>query len=372
MNALECLLIADDLTGACDAAVPFALRGYRTVVSVGVELDGEASVMAVNAGTRDLDSRLAERRIVDAAAALPVRSARLLFKKIDSVLRGHAGREVAAAVTACGCDAAVLTPAFPALRRAVESGWLVVDGAPRVEMAAWLREQDVADGTHVAPERIAAAIAGGARVVSLDASSDGDLDAIVAEGLSLGKRILWAGSGGLAAALARTLPFHDAACLARARGPVLFCIGSDHAATLIQQEHLVAERPVRLFGPLSRAEEIAAALRRGEHVLLRIPRAGITSERLREWTCAIQAKSASRFAGGTPAAALLLSGGDTASAVCEAGGARFIELHDEIAPGVPRGVLRGGALDGVAVVTKSGGFGGADALIQVADCFSRV
>ena len=65
----------------------------------------------------------------------------------------------------------------------------------------------------------------------------------------------------------------------------------------------------------------------------------------------------------------MLSGGDTASAICEVVGAHFIELYDEIAPGVPRGVLRGGALDGVAVVTKSGGFGVDDTLIQVADFF---
>jgi uncharacterized protein YgbK (DUF1537 family) len=67
---------------------------------------------------------------------------------------------------------------------------------------------------------------------------------------------------------------------------------------------------------------------------------------------------------------LVLSGGDTASLVCRAAGVQRIELCDEIVPGVPRGILRGGAFDGVGVVTKSGGFGDRDTLVQVADFFT--
>ena len=72
---------------------------------------------------------------------------------------------------------------------------------------------------------------------------------------------------------------------------------------------------------------------------------------------------------GAPAAALVLSGGDTASLVCRAAGVQRIELCDEIVPGVPRGILHGGEFDGIPVVTKSGGLGDRDALIQIADFF---
>lgn len=67
---------------------------------------------------------------------------------------------------------------------------------------------------------------------------------------------------------------------------------------------------------------------------------------------------------------LVLSGGDTASVVCRALDARAIELRREIAPGIPCGVIVGGAFDGLPVVTKSGGFGPPDALIEVADFFT--
>ena len=43
-GALECLLIADDLTGACDAAVHFALRGYRTAASIGMRLPEDSGI----------------------------------------------------------------------------------------------------------------------------------------------------------------------------------------------------------------------------------------------------------------------------------------------------------------------------------------
>jgi uncharacterized protein YgbK (DUF1537 family) len=93
-------------------------------------------------------------------------------------------------------------------------------------------------------------------------------------------------------------------------------------------------------------------------VILRIARGLVTVDEVRE-----------RIAG-TPAAALVLSGGDTASAVCRAIGVQRIELCDEIVPGVPRGILRGGDFDGLSVATKSGGFGERDALIQIADYYS--
>jgi uncharacterized protein YgbK (DUF1537 family) len=105
-------------------------------------------------------------------------------------------------------------------------------------------------------------------------------------------------------------------------------------------------------------ERIGRALAQGRHLILRIPRGGVSLESVREQLA------------GTAAAALLVSGGDTASLVCHAAGVKSIELYDEVVCGIPRGILRGGDLDGMAVVTKSGGFGDENALIDVADYFA--
>ncbi|WP_343894287.1 nucleotide-binding domain containing protein, partial [Craurococcus roseus] len=58
---------------------------------------------------------------------------------------------------------------------------------------------------------------------------------------------------------------------------------------------------------------------------------------------------------------LIAAGGETLKALCHALGARCLEAVGQVAPGVPRSVLRGGAWDGLDVVSKSGAFG-ADAL----------
>ena len=171
---------------------------------------------------------------------------------------------------------------------------------------------------------IAEALARGARVVSVDASNDADLDAIVAAGTGNPRRILWAGSGGLAAALSRQWGRATGLPVAPPAGSLTFCIGSDHPVTLQQIARLREAKPDAVVLPLGSLPDCGA---------------------------------------------LVLSGGDTASAVCRAAGARRIDLRGEVLPGIPWGILRCGRFDGTPVVTKSGGFGDPDALIRVAEFF---
>lgn len=294
MTEVDWLIVADDLTGACDAAVQFARdrnRDRQGAVTVMLAPDTPppgASVIAVSTDSRNLEEREAAAAV--AAVAQHYR-ARSVFKKIDSVLRGHPGAEIAAAMEAFGYDDAVATPAFPALGRFVNAS-----NAAEVERRL--------------------------RMSAPYVETDADLDRLVAS--AAGRRVLWAGSGGLAAALARQSgsPRSDAAAPCRAR--VTFCIGSDHPVTLAQLDQLRAALP--------------------------------ESEIIPAWTPCIPQ-------------ALLLSGGDTAAAACRAAGVRRIDLCGEVQPGIPWGFLRCGPLDGVPVVTKSGGFGAPDALIRVAEFF---
>jgi len=361
---MDCLLAADDLTGACDAAVHFAIRGLRpatVLVARGTNGAG-ARVLAVSTESRDLPPAEIHRALAAAAAEFAAESAALVFKKIDSTLRGNTGVDIAAALESFHCDAAIVCPAFPKMHRVVEGGFLKVTSAPEfapVDVAGRLQLQSGLAYTHTRPDGIAAILAEGARFVSVDAACDDDLDRIAAAILPPGRRILWAGSAGLAAALADRLGEVCAPSPSPARaGAALFCIGSDHPVTLTQQSWLLTERPCVLLDPhAATREQICAALARGKHVILRIARGLVSAEQVRE-----------RIAG-VPAVALVLSGGDTASLVCRAAGVQRIELCDEIVPGVPRGILHGGEFDGVSVATKSGGFGPSDSLIRVADYF---
>jgi len=319
-------------------------------------------VLAVSTESRDLPPSEIRRAVAAVAAAFADCAAARVFRKIDSTLRGNTGVDVAAAVDAFGCEAAVVCPAFPKMQRLVEGGILRVTSAPEfapIDVAGRLQRQGGHAYVHTGPEGVAAALAGRVRFISVDANCDEDLDRIAAAIFPIGRRILWVGSAGLAAALARRLgtvrasrPRHTR------RGPVLFCLGSDHPVTMAQQAALVAERQALLLHPAQAASDrIGKPLAVGQHVILRIPWGLVPPEQVSAWI------------GSIPAAALVLSGGDTASLVCRALGVQRIELCDEIVAGLPHGILRGGECNGRPVATKSGGFGDRDALMRVADFF---
>jgi uncharacterized protein YgbK (DUF1537 family) len=60
---------------------------------------------------------------------------------------------------------------------------------------------------------------------------------------------------------------------------------------------------------------------------------------------------------------LVLTGGDITAATCAALEASTLWLQGEIQPGIAWGVLLGGLLPGLPVVTKAGGFGTGDTLV---------
>src|SRR5215212_758473 len=110
--AMICAVIADDLTGACDSAVQFANVGLRTIVS----LDGEADADVVAYSTESRSWSKLQLAMPSIPPACP-----LIFKKIDSTLRGNPRAEILAALDAYGLDTAIVNPAFPEMGRVVEN-----------------------------------------------------------------------------------------------------------------------------------------------------------------------------------------------------------------------------------------------------------
>ena len=305
-------IIADDLTGACDAAIHFAARGLETQV----RLTGnglESAVGAYTTDSRHTDAITTQARIDKLAQDLHPQS---LFKKFDSVLRGHPGLEIALTMEAFGYDQAIITPAYPEMGRTVKNGFLELPEP--IDIAAKLR----ADGLDLA------------RCEILDATTNEDLAEIVRR--FSGKRVLWCGSGGLALALAESFPKKAHTQQLPAAGPVFFCIGTTHPAT---QAQVAALPQTETLIPIDRNRSTPPEIR----TLLNRPKP----------------------------AALFITGGDTATMVLSALGATAITLRGEIVRGVPWGVIEGGIMDQVPVVTKSGGFGAPDTLVRVAECFFK-
>lgn len=362
----RCALIADDLTGACDAAVTFKLCGARSIVFLAnSNAPPHYDVLALSTESRDVDTSAMRQHIQNAALRLEAFHPTIVFKKIDSTLRGNVGGEIAAAMEAFGCQSAVITPAFPQMGRIVRNGYLYVEGdaswAP-IDVAGRLCAQSLEGCVHVCGDAVADAIERGHPFISVEARCDGDLHALAAATSGFGRRVLYAGSAGLAAAVAGVRFGSRVQGTISKPGPLgsIFCIGSDHPITVAQLAALASERPVEYFSAGSvRGSSLAACLRLGHHGIVALLRNETSREEIRELLLC-----AGRFA------ALLLSGGDTASLVCSALEAEAIELEGEIVTGLPWGRLRGGVLDGLLVATKSGGFGRPDALVAVADFFT--
>jgi len=387
-NQPLCTLVADDLTGACDAAVQFAAFGHSATALLDWSLIGDCSsdVIAATTESRADAPADAAEKVAVLAGLLRRKQSRLVFKKVDSVLRGNLGSEIEASLKAFDCEVCMIAPSFPSLGRRISGGWLTTascDAAPTVHLPTLLERQGMTALVHIEgagsaggigslAERLKDERSKGKRCFTFDAVSDSALDAVIAAAGSLGRRVLWVGSAGLA----RRLAEHSVGCgdgrVVRRPGPgnmtegrtaVLLAIGSDHPVTLRQIDDLAACREVVTVRPgAADAKRAMQALRRGCAVILRVEPGRTAAEDLRGFLAGMEFPHTQ---------GLVLSGGDTASLVCAALGAGSIRLEGEIATGIPWGTIGGGTAHGVPAATKSGGFGASDALSRAVDFLSR-
>jgi uncharacterized protein YgbK (DUF1537 family) len=340
-------VVADDLTGAADAAAPFAARGLAVSVALSPADPAGVEVLALLTDNRRRPAAEAAERMRAAVARVRDWAPETLFVKIDSTLRGQVHADVSGALDAWGGAGAVVTPAFPAQGRTVRGGALVVHGETTVV-------------------RIEEHFPAGARVV--DAETHDDLVALARRILDGG--CVAVGSGGLSRALAAVLVDPPRPALRPRTGVtgVLVVVGTPHAVTRAQVAALrEAGAALVVAGPYA-AEAAGAALRAGRRVVLTCevdgevepesPAAAALAEKL--------AAVVSAVLEAVPAVGLVLTGGATALAVATALGATEVRLLAEVAEGLPLGELVMGDRR-VPVVTKSGGFGARDALWRAAE-----
>ncbi len=226
-------IIADDLTGANDAGVQFAKYGLRVQVFLGEPVAARKGEI-VDVLVLDTDSRAvlpeqafdrvwAASRVIENYSAESVRP--LIFKKVDSTLRGNLGAEIDAAMAAFGFDWAAVAPAFPANGRITVGGWHLLHQVPIAEseiardpkapvqasvlpelLSKQSRHQaghvylaDVSLGPAAIRQSIGLLLTGGSKVISFDATTETHLlaiaEAIAADTMS---KVLWVGSAGLA------------------------------------------------------------------------------------------------------------------------------------------------------------------------------
>ncbi len=140
-------MLADDLAGAHDVAIPFAKRGFAVAVPTGLDrLDrfAEADLVVLNTNTRSCGEAEAADQVEAACEAIRARSGTLIYKKIDSTLRGHVGFEIDLVCDKMDFGLVVCAPAFPEMGRTTVGGYQLLHGVP-------LRGQDMV-GPDIPPQ----------------------------------------------------------------------------------------------------------------------------------------------------------------------------------------------------------------------------
>jgi len=328
-------IIADDLTGALDAAAPFAAHPKGVAVAtepaaLAAALGSGAGVVSVSTRSREIGPAEASRRVAEALAALPEGTG--LFKKIDSRLKGNIASELAA----FGLRPMLVSPAIPDLGRIVRDGRLTGSGVA----------EPIAVRARLGPAASEAEVP--------EAATDADLLRSV-RGAAAGTVLV--GARGLARALARQLSLPAPPIPDPLSAPLCIVVGSTDPITLAQVAALKRARPDldTVEAPSGRVPSGPTGPLAALTLLQAVAGADTPPERV-----------AADFARGAApwlarARSLVVTGGATAEAVLDALGIASLSVAGEALAGMP--LCRAGTLD---IVTKSGGFGAADALVKLA------
>ena len=400
-------LVADDLTGALDAGGAFAARGLRVRVCRGPDSlpvpaaapaarpparegaagpgPGDAgAVLAVDTSTRHLSPEAARAAVAAAGRRLLAWSPRLVFKKIDSTLRGPVADEAAAAMEVFERRSALVCPAFPAAGRIVRDGEVHVYGAPlgETEYVRDLRTPAPAEPLNALFRRIGEVRGFRSEdplpehpfrgVAIADAETELRLARLAAFVRRHAKEVLAVGSDGLAAGLA-TLLGSPAPPVRLAGGQgrvVLFALGSRAGATAEQAERLrqaspgvpVVDAPAGALDPGA----VVRAASRARAAVARVPASprGEPEAVARSFAAGVRA-AIEGLGGPGRIAALVATGGDTAEAILDAFDAPSLDVLGEFRPGIPvsRAASAGGEL---TLVSKAGGFGAPELFAEIA------
>lgn len=405
------VIVADDLSGAADCGIACVHHGLSTLVTLGPSSPiADTDAIAIDANTRPLSASEAAARTASIVRNAVQHDRQLLFKKLDSTLRGHASSELAAALrtrraTASQPTVIVLAPAFPANGRTTLNGRQLLHGKDLHETEVGQREQmtgpcDLAAmmqavglRSTVIPlnlvrssklKRTLHQLSRGNDVLICDAETDSDLRSVAASAITLGTSSIWAGSAGLAhqlppaAGLSR--PAATVTLPSLCAGPILFVIGSMSSTTRDQLSYLLAHPPVTavtvapqtlIAGPSSQAwqqaqSHIHDSIASNQDTVIILGNDTVLSRD----TAPQLAQTIGQLLGPYRdlVGALVATGGETARAVLHAWDISALRLIFELEPGIPLSLAEGRRRP-LPIITKAGAFGHPTSLF---DCQQRL
>ena len=403
------LILADDLSGAADCANACMSSGLSALVSFD-EMDHhfETDILSIDCDTRHLSpSEAATRisRVMQSSHLCP--SERVLFKKIDSTLRGNFPAELHTVLAERRASSpnrivAIMAPAFPAGGRTTVDGHQLVHGIPLEKTEIWLRNNlrgvahlpSMLEQAGLSTALISLSIvrshsanllssmlelAAAADVVVCDAETDDDLGAIAHASIALGADTVWVGSAGLAYQLPHavglsrfTAPMQQPKFTS---GPTLIVVASMSSVSHRQArvlEEVIPVTSIRIPANIlseghsrsalnALAGRIHESLKSGKDTLVLLePNCAVDSGGRRCLTVALGLLLAPYA---SLVGSLFATGGETARAILEGWGIRSLHMLGELETGLP---FSFGRIDDhpIPILTKAGAFGNQDTLVS--------
>ncbi|SLK32808.1 Uncharacterized protein conserved in bacteria [Mycobacteroides abscessus subsp. abscessus] len=414
-------IISDDLTGANDSGVQLAMKDLSTTVVFDVKNSSEnadSDVLILDTDSRAKNEEEAYQSVVEAATFLKRRGYQHIYKKVDSTLRGNIEAELTAIEAVYEPEVIVIAPAYPKMGRQTINGHHFVGGViitetefsndPKTPVEEsylpkllnptdnrkikllnkeiWNKSKEEIDSI------IRSSIEEGNKWFVCDAETEEDLFHIAELFVRINKSIVWAGSAGLIEYLPEILNLNSASVKDTEEMEInhtLIVSGSLSQVTKKQlckvkslsNSYFLKINPVDLVNQIYRLDELANKVEQHKgckHFVLYVE-ADDTSR-----TSAVEAGKkfglsktdvseaisnglgfiANHLLKAFPTIkGLVLTGGDTAKAVCRALGVTEMELYLEIEAGLPFGKFRT-EINSYWAVTKAGGFGAEESLIK--------
>ena len=425
----RCLVIADDLTGAADTGAQFAKKGLKTLVipirqNRKIEFSQylDIDVLVLTSHSRGLAPQEASRKVSSLLEGYPKSVYSVIYKKIDSTLRGNIGSETDAILKNTGLAWGFLTPALPEQGRIVVGGIHLVRGKPlslsevsrdaispvkESYVKKLLEKQsdhqignmgiiEVASGGETLKKAVREASRQGIQILIFDAVERRDLAHIAEVAFTQEKKPLLIGSAGLAKEVAkRFVPKAKGLVISRQKTEsaqsILIVSASASRISheqlnrvertkgvpsfLLGREFLTGNESHRSILEEEYASKIGKILLKG-NVILKVCQERMLSAdpedvsvpvRITQCLGRIVASALERSHFDTHDFAILLFGGDTTLSILHHLKTEGIEIDGELFQGVVSGRIVGGRWHGLRLITKAGGFGRKNTLEKILD-----
>lgn len=129
---LRILVIADDLTGAAEmAGIAFSMGFSVKILMAGIKLkEHDVEVLVINSNTRNANKKEAIKTVGNIIRENKVSKNAWVFKKTDSLLRGNIESEIESILSLTPYNTCILIPANPSRKRTIRNGQYMVGNLP--------------------------------------------------------------------------------------------------------------------------------------------------------------------------------------------------------------------------------------------------